>query len=68
MAEIKHFVGNDSEYARRTSDSVIDERALRELYLPAFEAAVKEAKVGAVMCGYNLTNGEHMSVALGPIL
>ncbi len=60
-ATIKHFVGNDSEYARRTSDSVIDERALRELYLPAFEAAVKEAKVGAVMCGYNLTNGEHMS-------
>jgi beta-glucosidase len=60
-ATIKHFVGNDSEYARRTSDSAIDERALRELYLPAFEAAVKEAKVGAVMCGYNLTNGEHMS-------
>lgn len=60
-ATIKHFVGNDSEFARRTSDSVIDERTLRELYLPAFEAAVKEAKVGAVMCGYNLTNGEHMS-------
>ena len=60
-ATIKHFVGNDSEYARRTSDSTIDERTLRELYLPAFEAAVKEAKVGAVMCGYNLTNGEHMS-------
>ena len=45
------------------SDSAIDERALRELYLPAFEAAVKEAKVGAVMCGYNLTNGEHMREA-----
>jgi len=60
-ATIKHFVGNDSEYARRTSDSGIDERALREMYLPAFEAAVKEAKVGAVMSGYNLTNGEHMT-------
>ena len=60
-ATIKHFVGNNSEYARRTSDSVIDERTLRELYLPAFEAAVKEAQVGAVMCAYNLTNGAHMS-------
>jgi beta-glucosidase len=60
-ATIKHFVGNDSEYARRTSDSIIDERTLRELYLPAFEAAVKEAHVGAVMSGYNLTNGRHMT-------
>jgi beta-glucosidase len=60
-ATIKHFVGNDSEYARRTSDSNIDERSLRELYLPAFEAAVKEARVGAVMSGYNLTNGQHMT-------
>jgi beta-glucosidase len=60
-ATIKHFVGNDSEYARRTSDSNIDERSLRELYLPAFEAAVKEAHVGAVMSGYNLTNGQHMT-------
>src|SRR6185436_15493128 len=60
-ATIKHFVGNDSEYARKTSDSTVDERTLRELYLPAFEAAVKEARVGAVMSGYNLTNGQHMT-------
>lgn len=60
-ATIKHFVGNDSEFARRTSDSAIDERALREIYLPAFEASVKEAHVGAVMSGYNLTNGQHMT-------
>ncbi|HVZ35807.1 MAG TPA: glycoside hydrolase family 3 C-terminal domain-containing protein, partial [Polyangiaceae bacterium] len=60
-ATIKHFVGNNSEFARRTSDSGIDERALRELYLPIFEAAVKQAHVGAVMCSYNLTNGLHMS-------
>jgi beta-glucosidase len=53
-------VGNNSEFARRGSDSVIDERALRELYLPIFEAAVKEAHVGAVMCAYNFTNGQHM--------
>jgi beta-glucosidase len=60
-ATIKHFVGNESEFARRTTNSVIDERALRELYLLPFEVAVKEAHVGAVMCAYNRTNGEPMS-------
>ncbi|MFT4045679.1 MAG: glycoside hydrolase family 3 C-terminal domain-containing protein [Solimonas sp.] len=60
-AVIKHFVGNNSEFARFTTDSEIGERALREIYFPAFEAAVKNADVGAVMGGYNLTNGEHMS-------
>lgn len=58
---IKHFLGNNSEFARKTSDSVIDERALREIYLPAFEAAVREARVGAIMGAYNMVNGEHMS-------
>ena len=57
-ATIKHFAGNESEYARHTSDSVIDERTLREMYLPTFEAAVKQAHVGAVMSSYNLLNGE----------
>lgn len=60
-ATVKHYLGNNSEFLRHTSDSVIDERTLREIYLPAFEAAVKEAKVGAVMASYNLVNGEHMS-------
>jgi beta-glucosidase len=60
-ATIKHFVGNNSEFGRHTTDSVIDERALREIYLPSFEAAVKEAHVGAIMDSYNLTNGEHMT-------
>lgn len=60
-ATIKHFAGNNSEFARRTSDSVIDERSLREIYLPIFESAVKEAHVGAVMSSYNLTNGLYMS-------
>ncbi len=58
---VKHFLGNNSEYWRHTSDSVIDERTMREIYLPIFEAAVKDAKTGAVMCSYNLVNGEHMS-------
>ncbi len=57
-ATIKHFAGNNSEFARHTSDSTIDERTLREIYLPTFEAAVKEAHIGAVMSSYNLLNGE----------
>ena len=60
-ATIKHFIGNNSEYARMTSSSTIDERTMREIYLPIFEGAVKEAKVGAVMSSYNLTNGRYMS-------
>jgi len=60
-ATVKHFLGNNSEYLRHDSDSVIDERTLREIYMPVFEAAVKTAKVGAIMDSYNLTNGEHMT-------
>lgn len=60
-ATVKHFIGNNSEYDRHDTDSVIDERTLREIYLPAFEAAVREAHTGAVMDSYNLTNGVHMT-------
>jgi beta-glucosidase len=60
-ATVKHYLGNNSEYLRHDSDSIIDERALREIYMPIFEAAVKQAKVGAIMDSYNLTNGEHMT-------
>ena len=60
-ATIKHYLGNNSEFDRHNTDSIIDERTLREIYLPTFEAAVKEAHVGAVMSSYNLTNGLHMS-------
>jgi beta-glucosidase len=60
-ATVKHFLGNNSEYLRHDSDSVIDERTLREIYMPVFEAAVKTARVGAIMDSYNLTNGEHMT-------
>ena len=58
---IKHFLGNNSEFGRNTTDSRIDERALREIYLPAFEAAVKDAHTGAIMGSYNLTNGLFMT-------
>ena len=54
---IKHFVGNDTEFERNSIDSRIDERALRELYLLPFEAAVREAGVLAVMSSYNRING-----------
>ncbi len=58
---VKHFMGNNSEFDRHNSDSIIDERTMREIYLPAFEAAVKEANVGSVMDSYNLTNGLHLT-------
>ena len=58
-ATIKHFMGNNSEDLRHDSDSIIDERTMREIYLPTFEAGVKKAHVGAIMDSYNLVNGEH---------
>jgi len=59
VATVKHYDANNSEYDRNNIDSIIDERTLREIYLPAFEAAVKEGHVGAVMDSYNQINGEH---------
>src|SRR5258708_37308158 len=51
---VKHFMGNNSEFDRHNSDSIIDERTMREIYLPIFEAEVKEAHVSAVVGFYNL--------------
>jgi beta-glucosidase len=61
IATVKHFLGNNQEYDRHNVSSDIDERTLREIYLPTFEAAVKEAHVGAIMDSYNLVNGTHMT-------
>ena len=58
-ATIKHYMGNNQEFLRHDANSVIDERTMREIYLPTFEAAVKEAHVGAIMDSYNLVNGQH---------
>jgi beta-glucosidase len=60
-ATVKHFMANNSEFDRHNTDSVVDERTMREIYMPAFEAAVREAHVGALMDSYNLLNGEHAS-------
>ncbi|MCL4301206.1 MAG: glycoside hydrolase family 3 C-terminal domain-containing protein [Anaerolineae bacterium] len=58
-ATVKHYVGNESEFQRMTISSEIDDRPLHEIYLLPFEAAVKEARVWAVMSGYNKVNGTY---------
>lgn len=56
---VKHFAANNQEYRRMSCDSRVSARALREIYLPAFESAVKKGHVKTVMCSYNLINGTY---------
>lgn len=58
---VKHFVANDSEFERMTISSDVSERALRELYLVPFEAAVTEADAWGIMTAYNRVNGTYCS-------
>ncbi len=58
---IKHFAANSQEFRRMTMSSEMDERTLREIYLPAFETAVKKAQPWTVMCSYNKINGTYAS-------
>jgi beta-glucosidase len=57
VATVKHFAGNNQEWDRNNVSSDIDERTLQEIYLPAFKAAVQEAKAGSIMNSYNPVNG-----------
>ena len=59
VATVKHFALNDQEFNRHNASVDVDERTMREIYLPAFEAAVTKAHVNAVMDSYNLVNGVH---------
>lgn len=58
---LKHYAVNNQETRRMTTESVVDERALFEIYLPAFEAAIKKAQPWTVMCSYNKLRGEYAS-------
>ena len=59
-ASLKHFLANNSEHDRNGTSSEVDERTLREIYLPAFEESVK-AKPWTIMCSYNPINGVYAS-------
>jgi beta-glucosidase len=59
MATVKHWVANNQETDRQYTDARVDERTLHELYMPAFEAAVKQGDVASVMAAYNRVNGAY---------
>ncbi|MGD9020597.1 MAG: glycoside hydrolase family 3 N-terminal domain-containing protein, partial [Lysobacterales bacterium] len=60
MANAKHYILNNQEWDRRRMTVTADERTIREMYLPAFAAAVQEADVASIMCSYNRADGEHV--------
>lgn len=57
LANVKHFIANNQENHRLSINELIGERALREIYMPAFKAAVEQADVASVMCAYPQVNG-----------
>jgi beta-glucosidase len=59
IANVKHYLANNQETNRGSIDEIIAERPLREIYMPGFEAAVKEARVASLMCAYPRVNGAY---------
>src|SRR3954453_3699910 len=59
LAQAKHYAANNQETDRMTVDARVDERTLREIYLPGFERAIKEGHLGSIMCAYNKLNGKY---------
>lgn len=57
---VKHFVCNNSNYMRTIYDNIVEERALREIFLAAFERVIKKSRPALVMASYNLINGTHV--------
>ena len=57
---VKHFVCNNSNYMRTIYDNIVEERALREIFLAAFERVIKKSRPASVMASYNLINGTHV--------
>ncbi|MBT3425759.1 MAG: glycosyl hydrolase [Gammaproteobacteria bacterium] len=60
-ASLKHYAVNNHEAGRMIVDAVVDERTLREIYLPAFEAVVRQAQPWTIMCSYNKLDGLYLS-------
>lgn len=60
-ATIKHFVANDQEHERQSANSILSERALREIYLMPFQIAQRDSKPWCYMTSYNRVNGTHAS-------
>jgi len=67
LANVKHYDANNQENGRKDIDEIVGERALHEIYLPAFEAAIKEAHSASVMCAYPKVNGT-FNCENGPLL
>jgi len=61
QATIKHFIANNQEHRRFTVDVRVDERTLHEIYLPPFEAAIRDGGVAAAMASFNRVNGTYVS-------
>src|SRR3954469_16240546 len=59
LAQAKHYAANNQENNRMGVSAEVDQRTLREIYLPGFEAAAKQGHVGSVMCSYNRLNGPY---------